>query len=62
MDNIHNYFSRNYDYQTRLKTLFEIQDIEQEMFYESLDDDLEEVEKQGYLDEYLDILENEKII
>jgi len=62
MDNIHNYYKKNYEYQTKIKTMFDIQDIETNIFYETLENDIIEIEKQGYLNEYLDILENEKLI
>ena len=62
MDTIHEYYQKNYEYQARLKTLLEVQDIESQILYEGLDNDLIEIEKQGYLNEYLDILESEKLI
>jgi len=60
--NLQYYFHKNYQAYLDLKNKLELQDIENQIFYENLEYDLEEVEKQGYFDEYIDILEKENLV
>jgi len=62
MTNLQYYFRKNYQAYLNLKNKLELQDLENQIFYENLEYDLEEVEKQGYLNEYIDILEKENLV
>ena len=62
MTNLQYYFHKNYQAYLDLKNKLKLQDIEQDLLFENLEYDLEEVEKQGYLNEYVDILEKENLV